>query len=257
MRRGPDWSRLSGTFRAQLSNESMPEDARSSLRDRLHTVKDELCSQDPLPVRVSKMQSATARAEASLVKKDKALFAAKQERDKARSHLDEVRSGNRSSPTISPRSVGGKFRLAEGLLHGRRCQWLAGGWILILALFQQCVLASLHRGRVYFGCSQQRSGDSWLERTSCGAHWYARATAAGRRQHRVDEAVAGGSSYPCSAEQISGPDTFHPTQDASHVLALDDLPSVDAGRQVSRSPRGAATAEPVSFCMAEATPLGT
>ena len=93
MRRGPDWSRLSGTFRAQLSNESMPEDARSSLRDRLHTVKDELCSQDPLPVRVSKMQSATARAEASLVKKEKALFAAKQERDKARSHLDELRSG--------------------------------------------------------------------------------------------------------------------------------------------------------------------
>ena len=81
-------ARLVATLRhisRQLSNESMPEDARSSLRFRLQTVKDELDSQDPLPVRVSKLQSAIARAEASLAKKENALFAAKQERDKARS----------------------------------------------------------------------------------------------------------------------------------------------------------------------------
>ena len=62
----------------QVSNESLPEDARSSLRFLLQTIKDELYSQDPLPVRVSKMQSAIARAEASLAKKEKALFDAQQ-----------------------------------------------------------------------------------------------------------------------------------------------------------------------------------
>ena len=89
-------ARLVATIRhlsRQLSNESMPEDARSSLRFRLQTTKDELYSQDPLLVRVSKMQSAIARAEASLAKMEKALFDAKQERDKAWSHLDELRPG--------------------------------------------------------------------------------------------------------------------------------------------------------------------
>ena len=67
-------ARLVATIRhlsRQLSNESMPEDARSSLRFRLQTVKDELYSQDPLPVRVSKMQSAIARAEASFARRKK------------------------------------------------------------------------------------------------------------------------------------------------------------------------------------------
>ena len=48
-----------------------------------------------------------------------------------------------------------------------------------------------------------------------------------------------------------------PHRTRGHVFALDDLPSVDGGRRASRSPRGAATAKPVSFCMAEATPPGT
>ena len=113
--------------------------------------------------------------------------------------------------------VGGKFRLAGGLLHGRRCWWLAGGW------FQQCVLASSHRGRVYVGCSQPRSSDSWFERTGRCAHWYARTTATRSRQLRVIETIAGGSSHPCSAEQICGSDTFHPTKDAKSRFCVGRL----------------------------------
>ena len=169
-------ARLVATVRhlsRQLSNESMPEDARSSL--------------------AGQEGKGTVRCQTGA------------RQGKVSPGRIEVRSTE-----AHPRSrrVGGKFRL-EG-----RCRWLAGGWILILALFQQCVLASSHRGRVYVGCSQTGSGDSWLERTGRGAHWYARATAAGCRQHRVDETVAGGSSYACSAEQISGSNTFHPTLDA-------------------------------------------
>ena len=67
---------------------------------------------------------------------------------------------------------------------------------------------------MYVGCTQPRSGDSWFERTGRGAHWYARTTETGSCQHCVDETVAGGSSHTWSAEQISGSDTFHPTQDA-------------------------------------------
>ena len=119
MRRGPDWSLLSGTFRWQLSKSQMPEDARSSLRFRLQTVKDELYSQDPLPLRVSKVQSAIARTEASLAKKEKALFASKQERDKARCQLDEIEVRPTEAHSRS-RRVGGKFRLGRWIIYMAR-----------------------------------------------------------------------------------------------------------------------------------------
>ena len=59
---------------------------------------------------------------------------------------------------------------------------------------------------------------------------------------------------PVQPNRSAAPTPSIPHRTRGHVLALDDLPSVDAGRQVSRSPRGAATAKPVSFCMAR---LGT
>ena len=196
-------ARLVATIRhlsRQLSNESMPEDAPSSLRTgsfASESVQD--------AIRHCKGRGVVGQEGKSTVR---CQTGARQGLvSPGRIEVWPTETHSRS------RRVGGKFRLAGGLLHGRRRWLLAGAWILILA-FQQCVLASSHRGRVFVGCSQLRSGDSWFERTGRGAHWYARATATGSRQHRVSETIAGGSSHPCSAEQICGSDTIYPTKDA-------------------------------------------
>ena len=62
---------------------------------------------------------------------------------------------------------------------------------------------------------------------------------------------------PATSIQLDrcGTDSFFDSRTRGHVLALDDLPSADGGRQVSQSPRG--TAKAVSFCRAKGTPPGT
>ena len=156
-----------------------------------------------------------------------------------------------------PRSgtVGSEPRLARGFLHGRRLWWLAGGWIFVLALCQQCVVASLQRGRGHFGCSQTRTGGSWLGRTGGCAHRDACAIAAGRRRHLISEADAAGTSYPCPAGQVSSTDTFFTRRTRGRFcvgrptfrqMVVDRYRGHREGRQRQRL-----------FCMAEGTPPGT
>ena len=149
------------------------------------------------------------------------------------------------------RRVGGKFRLAGGLLHGRRRWWLAGSssWRCSSNVSwhrhteDECTSGAHNRDQATLGLSEQVAALTGM---------------LAQLQQEVVNIASSKQSHEAPASPVhpnrsAAPTPSIPQMTRSRVFALDDLPSIDGGRRTSRSPRGAAT-KPVSFCMAEATP---